>query len=255
MRLLAILVAVATLSLAADSAQAAPVVQIVEITCFPGHSLDTIHLKNTGDAPQNLTGWQARSDPETTQRMDLGFIGALAAGGDLYLVAGQHSATLPLENQYRWSIGEVLRDDDPYDYARVLDAAGNQVTGMTCAGGPVDLTVPTPVPTPKPAPTPTPVPGTPAPTAPPAPEVIGPQPPSAVRGQTNQPRTITNDSAPANPVTGTVDTSVPAGGGRPLSEQDDAKFLVALGLTAMIGGATLIAKGRSPKRGSGAGRE
>ena len=242
--LIAIFATAITLALA-DTAHAAANVEIYEITCFPGHSQDFIKIRNSGDAPQNLAGWQARSDPEATQHFDLGNIGSIPSGGEIILNAGLHSVNLPAENLYQWSIGEVLRDDDPYDYARIVDANGNQVTGMRCNGQPVDLSVPTPVPTPKPDPTPTPVP---APTAPPAPNEIGPQLPSAVRGGTNQPNTnaVVADTA-GNPLGEAV---VPAGGGPPLAEQGNGELMVALGVTAILAGATLVSRGRNPKSGS-----
>ena len=191
-----------------------------------------------------------RSDPEATQRFDLGFIGTIPPGGEIILNAGLHSVNLPAENLYQWSISEVLRDTDDYDYARIIDAGGNQVTGMTCAGGPVDITQPTPVPTPQPAETPAPAPGTPAPTAAPLAEEIGPLPPGIVAGAQRNPL-ADGQQGPAV----AADNTLPGVGGRPGADQDYTELILATGLLALLAGTALIASTRRPVRDSEVRRE
>jgi hypothetical protein len=232
--LIAALTVSLTLSLG-GAAQASSSVQISSLECakHPGGYLDIIQVKNVGDSPQDLSGWQLRSDPEASQRMELGVAGTLDSGEELFVVAGIHAVTIPTENQFRWSTSEILRDDDPNEYVRVLDGAGNQVAGMTCAGAPVDLSKPFPPPTQAPNAEPTIAPAVQAPAATPAPTVA----------PVNRPKTVAQPVVPASEVAPAAESDLPAGGGAPLGASENAQLAILAGLAAMIAGAGIIARG------------
>lgn len=215
--------------------QAAPSLQITSITCDPGHTLDLIEFQNVGDAPLSLAGWELRSDPEASERMGLGVAGTLAAGAKLYVVAGPHAVSIPSDNQYLWSITEVLRDGDPNDYVRVVDGAGKQVASMTCAGTPL----PTPAPTQAPAATQQPaVEATPAP--------IAQQGPAATPAP-RQPRAQTGVAQQSPEANLSVADSVPDGGGPPLSDGGPSVAVAVMGVALVLAGILLIRTGSSDR--------
>jgi hypothetical protein len=171
--LLAVAAAAVFLTIAGDddSAFAASNVRLVTsatdgykaVDCAPsidGHGpgqFDHIRLENHGDAPQDLTGWVLKSDPEDSQQLPLDAAGTLVPFVDVsedrvIIVAGPHANGYPDRKVYLWSIGGVLRDSgDPVDYVRLYDAGGNLVDSMDCNGNPVPLQTATPA-TPTPAP-------------------------------------------------------------------------------------------------------
>jgi hypothetical protein len=150
-------------------ASAGPRIELTEVNCLPGPehagALDVIRLHNRGDAPQDLRGWQLKSDPEVSESMALDIAGTLdpVAGtpgpdsplGDkpwVIIVAGIHATQYPESSVWLWSVPEVLRDSgDPPDYVRLYDADGNLVDSMDCNGNPVPLeTTAQETPTPEP---------------------------------------------------------------------------------------------------------
>ena len=121
--------------------EAAPVLQFTAIDCVKHPGLwDLIWIKNTGDAPLDLAGWQLRSDPEATQQMSLAPAGVIDPGEEIIVTAGAHGVNLPNENLYLWSTDEVLRDGgNPIDYVRLFDASGALAAGINCAGQPIGI--------------------------------------------------------------------------------------------------------------------
>ena len=129
-------------------ASASVYVKWMNCAVHPGQ-LDIVYIDNQGDAAQDLTGWQLRSDQDG-EVMSLSPAGTLAAGQEIIASAGAHAVNLPNEGVYLWSINEMLRDSgEPSDYVRLLDATGAQVSGMDCNHN--ALAAPTPVPTAPPA--------------------------------------------------------------------------------------------------------
>jgi hypothetical protein len=224
MRLLIAAVTAALALTTGGAAQASPNIVIESVNCT--FHIELTYIKNFGDAPQDLAGWELRSDPETSEHLAMAFIGTLDPGEEIIIVGGPHGVTIPAEYQYAWGPKYSLRDDDLNDYVRMLDAAGSQVDGMNCAGGPVDLSTPTATPAPTPVPTPAPAAALAAPT--PAPVAVA---------RANQPRTDVEPAAPA------ADSDLPAGGGLPPAGGDAGYLPILLGLAAIAGGALLMARG------------
>ena len=117
----------------------APSIRIAELKC--NGDPEVVTIENTGDAAQQLAGWQLQSDP-ASEAFDLSVLGALQAGASIFIQAGP-SAT----GVFKWGSVFVFRDDDPTDYARIVDNNGATVDQVNCGGG-----------TPSPSPTPTPPP-------------------------------------------------------------------------------------------------
>jgi hypothetical protein len=131
---LALLVALFGNQLATAQAQTSDV-QISAIDCSGDPEIVTIL---NGDAPTDLTGWSVVSDPVADESFDLTVAGQLAAGVSINVQAGPGAG-----GSLVWSQEEVLRDDDPADFARLLDDSGAIVDEVACAE-------PTPTPTPPP---------------------------------------------------------------------------------------------------------
>ncbi len=110
------------------------VIQIVQLDCSSEPEL--VVIQNLGDAAQDLTGWELQSDQTENETFDL--FGILQPG---------ESTSIELTLQ------SVFRDDDPSDFARIVDPAGAIVDQVNCKGA-----APTPTAAPSPAPTATPSP-------------------------------------------------------------------------------------------------
>ncbi len=133
------------LALAAVSPAGAqgPDVQIAQLTCSGDPEL--VVIENFGDTAQTLTGWELQSDPPDSQTFDLTVLGGLAPGASISIQSGPSASGV-----FKWTAEFIYRDDDPTDYARIVDDAGAIVHQVNCAGA-------TPTPTPSPTPTPAPV--------------------------------------------------------------------------------------------------
>jgi hypothetical protein len=138
----AIIVTASLAALAATiAAQVAPAnaqtgdAQISAIDCSGDPEIVTIL---NGDAPTDLTGWSLVSDPVAEESFDLTIAGQLAAGVSINVQSGPGAS-----GSLVWSQEEVLRDDDPADFARLLDDTGATVDEVACAEA-------TPTPTPPP---------------------------------------------------------------------------------------------------------
>lgn len=119
-----------------------PDVQIVELVCTGDPEL--VVIENLGDAPQELAGWELQSDPPDSQVFDLSVLGSQQPGESNTIRSGP-SAT----GVFNWGLEFIFRDDDPTDYARIVDDTGAVVHQVNCAGVAAE---PSPTPTPEPSP-------------------------------------------------------------------------------------------------------
>ena len=120
-----------------------PDVQITDLIC--NDEPERVVIENLGDAEQDLAGWQLQSDPSDSEVFDLSVIGSLQPGASATIQSGPSTfGTLS------WAEEFVFRDDDPTDYAQIVDDAGTVVHQVDCSGG----TAPEPTPTPSPEPSP-----------------------------------------------------------------------------------------------------
>jgi hypothetical protein len=116
-------------------------VQIAELECNGRPEL--VLIKNFGTAEQSLIGWQLQSDPSGSEVFDLAVLGGLAPGVTISIQSGPSAAGV-----FKWSLESVFRDDDPTDYARIVDDTGAVVHQVNCAGGVASEPSPTPSPEP-----------------------------------------------------------------------------------------------------------
>ncbi len=133
------------LALAAVSPAGAqgPDVQIAQLSCSGDPEL--VVIENFGDAAQTLTGWELQSDPPDSQTFDLTVLGGLAPGASISIQSGPSAGGV-----FKWGLEFIYRDDDPTDYARIVDDTGAIVHQVNCAG----RATPTPSPTASPEPSP-----------------------------------------------------------------------------------------------------
>ena len=217
--LLAIAAAIAVLGISLPhAASAAPVLTVTKLECalHPG-LFDVIYIKNSGDAAQDLAGWQIRSDPEGAEQMSLAVAGAMDPGEELIVVAGQHGVTVPTENVWLWTNSEVLRDSgDPADYIKLYNASGGFVSGLDCNGQTLTAAPP--------------------PTAAPTPQ---PQQPTTGTGTGGQTTTAPTSTAPRAQSSGPK--AVPASGGEPGPHAPG--YWLPLGIATTLAGAALVTAG------------
>ncbi len=131
------------LALAAVSPAGAqgPDVQIAQLSCSGDPEL--VVIENFGDTAQTLAGWELQSDPPDSQTFDLSTLGDQLAPGAANSIQSGPSAG----GVFKWGLELIYRDDDPTDYARIVDDTGAIVHQVDCA-------VATPSPTPSPEPSP-----------------------------------------------------------------------------------------------------
>ena len=133
------------LALAAVSPAGAqgPDVQIAQLSCSGDPEL--VVIENLGDDPQDLDGWEVQSDPPDSEVYDLRNLGTqLAPGASISIQSGPSAGGV-----FQWTLEFIYRDDDPADYARIVDDTGAIVHQVNCAEA-----TPTPSPTPSPEPSP-----------------------------------------------------------------------------------------------------
>jgi hypothetical protein len=106
---------------------------------------ELVVIENLGDAAQTLAGWELQSDPPDSEVFDLTVLGGLAPGASISIQSGPSAGGV-----FKWGLELIYRDDDPTDYARIVDDTGEIVHQVNCAAG----TTPTPSPTPSPEPSP-----------------------------------------------------------------------------------------------------
>ncbi len=115
-------------------------VQIAQLSCSGDPEL--VVIENFGDAVQTLTGWELQSDPPDSEVFDLTVLGGLAPGASISIQSGPSAGGV-----FKWGLEFIYRDDDPTDYARIVDDTGAIVHQVNCAEA-----TPTPSPTPSPEP-------------------------------------------------------------------------------------------------------
>ena len=133
------------LALAAVSPAGAqgPDVQIAQLSCSGDPEL--VVIENLGDDPQDLDGWEVQSDPPDSEVYDLRNLGSQLAPLTSITIQSGPSAS----GVFTWTLELIYRDDDPADYARIVDDTGAIVHQVNCAEA-----TPTPSPTPSPEPSP-----------------------------------------------------------------------------------------------------
>lgn len=98
--------------------------QTLEVDCSGDPEVVTVL---NGATATDFTGWSLVSDPVGEQSFDLTTVGELAAGVSVNVQSGP-GATGSLV----WSQEEVLRDDDPTDFARLRDDTGATIDEVAC---------------------------------------------------------------------------------------------------------------------------
>jgi hypothetical protein len=182
-------------------------IQITGLVCV---GTEIVSIANDGSAPQDLTGWELRSDPEGSEVFDLSVAGTLEADDGIIVFSGP-GAPPTGGDFYQWTTEERFRDLDPTDYARVVNDLGVEVDRVNCPAQEPTIT-PTPSPTPTPAasatatptptatdtPTPTPTP-TETPTATPEPTETATPTATPVETATPSPTATATPAPPATP--------------------------------------------------------
>ncbi len=135
----ALAIALALVAVSPAGAQG-PDVQIAQLSCTGDPEL--VVIENFGDTAQTLTGWELQSDPPDSQAFDLTVLGGLASGASIAIQSGPSASGV-----FKWGLELIYRDDDPTDYARIVDDTGAIVHQVNCAEA-----TPTPSPTPEPSP-------------------------------------------------------------------------------------------------------
>ncbi len=104
---------------------------------------EVVRIKNTGGTAQSLIGWELRSDANN-QVLDLSVIGSLDAGEEVLIFSGSSApATNAAKDprEFRWTTGFIFDNDDPTDFAEIVDVQDKVIDKVNCSG-------PTPTPTP-----------------------------------------------------------------------------------------------------------
>ncbi len=118
---------------------AASDVRLAAVTC--AGNPEVVEVKNFGNEGQDLTGWQLQSDGDAP--FSLTRAGIIPAGGSIFIESGPNA-----QSAFRWSQSQVFRDNDPSDFARLVDNTGANRAQTACAQA---ATSPTATPTPTPA--------------------------------------------------------------------------------------------------------
>jgi hypothetical protein len=139
-------------------------IQIARLEC--SDDPEVVVIQNQGDAAQTLAGWKLQSDPPDKEVFDLAALGGLQPEAQVLIQSGPSASGV-----FKWGLEFVFRDDDPTDYARIVDDTGAVVDQVNCG----DEVAPQPSATPSPQPSPTPSPEPPPPVD--VPNGGGPPPP------------------------------------------------------------------------------
>jgi hypothetical protein len=126
-----------------------PEVQIAELLC--NGDPEIVLIKNVGNTSEPLTGWKLESDPIGSEVYDLTVLGGLAPGAAVSIQGGPAAGGL-----FTWGTEFVFRDNDPTDFARIVDDTGNVVDQVNCASEAAPPASPTASPQASPTPTPSP---------------------------------------------------------------------------------------------------
>ncbi len=120
-----------------------PDVQIDQLDCSGAPEL--VVIENQGDATQDFSGWELRSDPAASEVFDLSVVGGLPAGASVAIQSGPSAS-----GAFRWDLNPIFRDDDATDYVQIVNDTGAVIHQVNCA----TAVTPTPSPTPSPEPSP-----------------------------------------------------------------------------------------------------
>lgn len=121
-----------------------PDVRIVQLECSGDPEL--VVIENRGDAEQALAGWRLESDPPDSEVYDLTVLGGLQPGASVFIRSGPSASGV-----FKWGLEFIFRDDDPTDYARIVDDTGAVAHQVNCPGGVAPEGSPTPSPAPSPS--------------------------------------------------------------------------------------------------------
>ena len=133
---LAIALALAAISPAGGQG---PDVQIAQLSCSGDPEL--VVIENFGDTAQTLANWELQSDPPDSEIFDLTVLGGLAPGASISIQSGPSAGGV-----FNWTLEFIYRDDDPTDYARIVDNSGAVVHQVDCAAGATPTPSPADVP-------------------------------------------------------------------------------------------------------------
>lgn len=121
-----------------------PDIQIAQLECSGDPEL--VVIENRGDAEQALAGWRLESDPPDSEVYDLTVLGGLQPGASVFIHSGPSASGV-----FKWGPEFMFRDDDPTDYARIVDDTGAVVHQVNCPGEVAPQESPTPSPAPSPS--------------------------------------------------------------------------------------------------------
>jgi len=119
--------------------------------------IEIIKIKNESPVAQDVAGWELRSDPEKSEKLDLAIVGTIKPGEEISFVGGPHAVPEEDFGVFVFSLKYTLRDSgSPPDYIRLVDPSGDEASRENCrAATPKPTAKPTAKPTPKPTPKPT----------------------------------------------------------------------------------------------------
>lgn len=132
--------AAAVVSGGGSAVAAASDVRLAGVDC--ASSPEVVEVKNFGTDNQSLSGWKLQSDGNDP--FDLTSAGTIPAGGSIFIESGPGA-----QAALKWSASQVFRDNDPTDYAKLVDDTGATKGQTACAQATAAPTAaPTPTPTP-----------------------------------------------------------------------------------------------------------
>ena len=142
-------VTVSTAVLAFSTAGASAAVSDVRLASVNCATIpEIVEIKNFGDQEQDLTGWKLESDG--TDPFSLSSAGTIPAGASIFVESGPG-----VQATFTWSQSQIFRDNDPTDYARLVDNTGVTKSQTACAQATAAATAaPTVAPTAAPTSTP-----------------------------------------------------------------------------------------------------
>jgi hypothetical protein len=112
-------------------------VRIATLEC--GASPEVVEVSNTGADAQDLAGWKLVSDPIASESYDLSALGTLPPGSSVFIQGGPAATAT-----FTWSTSQLFRDDDPTDFARLVNAAGATASQKACPASQNASVAPTP---------------------------------------------------------------------------------------------------------------
>ncbi|HSP54262.1 MAG TPA: lamin tail domain-containing protein [Dehalococcoidia bacterium] len=109
---------------AASASAAASDVRLAGVNCAA--SPEVVEIKNYGDQEQDLTGRKLESDGNDP--FSLSAAGTIPAGASIFVESGPGA-----QAAFTWSQSQIFRDNDPTDYARLVDNTGVTKSQAACA--------------------------------------------------------------------------------------------------------------------------